>query len=147
MFRQSPCRFGSTTCTLAKNQSDVGGDASTTDDDTPSDTGPDAAAAAISGKPTNEVGDSRDLPRKNAKTKAAAADDKRKLRRAYGWGLFAVLGVQLSAADTAFFIFGWKNDWHFSAGVMEVWLSAAVVQVISLVYVIVRYLFSPDSDL
>lgn len=46
--------------------------------------------------------------------------------------------------DTAFFFYGFNNDWRVPAAAMDAWLAAAVIQVIGVVLVITRYLF-PDS--
>lgn len=63
-----------------------------------------------------------------------------------GWlagGSFVVVALQLAAANVAFFVYGFANDWHIDTKVMMAWMAATVVETVGIVYVIARSLF-PD---
>jgi hypothetical protein len=67
------------------------------------------------------------------------------LKRMYAKWLLVAMSIQIGFANLGFFLYGGYNGWGIEAAVMQVWLSAAVVQVIGIVYVIARYLF-PRRD-
>ncbi len=68
------------------------------------------------------------------------------LRRNYARGLLVILAVQIAAADVVFWVFAEVGkQWHLSDGVIQIWLAAAVVQVIGVVTVVTRHLF-PRRD-
>jgi hypothetical protein len=55
------------------------------------------------------------------------------------------LGAQLAAADALVFVYAWHVSWRVNTTVLQVWLGAAVVEVIGVVLVVTRYLF-PRRD-
>lgn len=71
---------------------------------------------------------------------------KTKLRGGYGWGALGLAGAQVVAADVGFFIYGYTNAWHIDAQVMDVWLGAAVVQVIGVVTLVTKSIFDPKDE-
>jgi hypothetical protein len=69
------------------------------------------------------------------------------LKRRYAHRLLWMMIGQLAVADAVFITYAWAGQgWDVTAGVMQVWLGATVVQVIGVVLVVVRYLF-PRRDL
>ena len=60
------------------------------------------------------------------------------------WALGLAL-AQIVVADVGFFIYGFTNHWHVPAAAIDAWLAATVVEVISVVLVITRYLFPADE--
>ena len=74
------------------------------------------------------------------------ADQEHDLRERYANSILAILGFQLVVADAVFVGFAWAGEsWHLSAGVIEVWLGATVVQVVGIVLIVTRHLF-PNRD-
>lgn len=67
------------------------------------------------------------------------------LRTGYGWAALALMGAQVVTADVGFFMYGSGNHWHIAPQAMDVWLAAAVVQVIGVVALITKSLF-PVED-
>lgn len=68
------------------------------------------------------------------------------LRRNYATSLLVILAVQIVVADIVFCVFaGLGEHWHLSDGVIQIWLAAAVVEVIGVVAVVTRHLF-PRRD-
>jgi hypothetical protein len=68
------------------------------------------------------------------------------LRRNYARGLLFILAAQIAVADAVFWIFAAVGEhWRLSDGVIQIWLAAAVVQVIGVVTVVTRHLF-PRRD-
>lgn len=68
------------------------------------------------------------------------------LRRNYARGLLIILTIQIAVADAVFWIFAEVGEqWRLSDGVIQIWLAAAVVQVIGVVTVVTRHLF-PRRD-
>ncbi len=78
---------------------------------------------------------------KEQETHAKQADDDREMRRDIAERVFRAISVQVLIADIAFFLYGFANDWHIPDGAINVWLGAAVVQVIAVGMVIARSLF------
>src|SRR5437588_10711951 len=65
-----------------------------------------------------------------------------RFRDLYGWTLLAALVAQLMAADVVFVLYAaWGVHWRIPSAVMSAWLSATVVEVIGVVYVITKSLF------
>src|SRR5580693_1709987 len=65
-----------------------------------------------------------------------------RLKRIYALVLLTALGVQLVIADGVFVAYAWAGvHWNLTPGVVNVWLGAAVVQVIGVVLVVTRYLY------
>jgi len=71
----------------------------------------------------------------------AEGEDRRNVRKKLVWPVLVGAAVQFVAADVAFFIYGYGNDWQIHPSVMVAWLSATVVQVVGVVLVVMRYLF------
>ena len=68
------------------------------------------------------------------------------LRRNYATSLLVILAVQIVVADVVFCVFAALGEhWHLSDGVIQIWLAAAVVEVIGVVAVVTRHLF-PRRD-
>jgi hypothetical protein len=68
------------------------------------------------------------------------------LRRNYAAGLLIILSVQLLAADLVFWVYAEVGEhWQLSDGVIQIWLAAAVVQIVGVVGVVTRHLF-PRRD-
>jgi hypothetical protein len=69
------------------------------------------------------------------------------LREQYATWILKILGAQLIVTDLVFLAFAWfGKDWDLSAGVIEVWLAATVVQIVGIVLVVTRHLFPDRSD-
>ncbi len=69
-----------------------------------------------------------------------------RLKRIYGFGLLGLMAVQLLVVNAVFAIYAGEGfDWHPPDGVVQVWLSATFVQIVSVVYVITRSLFPPEK--
>jgi hypothetical protein len=80
------------------------------------------------------------------RTQVAGERQTLRLRETYAGALLWMLAGQIAAANTGFFLYASLGvHWHVQATVMEVWLSAAVVEVIGVVLVITRSLF-PRRD-
>ena len=68
------------------------------------------------------------------------------LRRRYARRMLQLLGAELVFVNGMFFLYTWLGvHWKIPSATMQVWLSATVVQVIGIVYVVTRYLF-PRRD-
>lgn len=65
-----------------------------------------------------------------------------KYGKVYAYGSIAAMAVQILIADGAFYLYGHAYRWEVPVGAMQVWLGATVVQVIGVVLVIARSLFS-----
>lgn len=74
------------------------------------------------------------------------AEQEHGLRQMYAdWTLW-LLGAQFVIADAVFVTFAWVGrSWNLPPGVVEVWLAAAVVQVVGVVAIVTRHLF-PSRD-
>lgn len=69
------------------------------------------------------------------------------LKRRYAKWLLILVAGQLIVADAIFVAYAWAGKgWELSAGVVEVWLAATLVELIGVALVITRYLF-PRRDL
>lgn len=68
----------------------------------------------------------------------------RTLRESYAKVFRRAMLAQVGVADVIFVIYAWAGKhWKIEPGVMEVWLSATVVQVIGVVAIITKGLFHP----
>ncbi len=76
---------------------------------------------------------------------ARGARDVVMLRRIFAWLLLVALLLQIVLADYVFYRYGASRDWDLPAEALSAWLAAVVVQVVSLVYAIVKYLFSTQA--
>lgn len=64
------------------------------------------------------------------------------LRQSYADWILRILGAQLLVADAVFVAIAWVGrDWNLTPGMTEVWLLAAVVQVVGVVAIVTRHLF------
>lgn len=78
--------------------------------------------------------------------KRVYAQQEIELRRNYARSLLVVLAVQIIVADAVFCVFAAVGKhWNLSDGVMQVWLAAAVVEIIGVVAIVTRHLF-PRRD-
>lgn len=68
------------------------------------------------------------------------------LHRRIGNGALLLMVVQLFIADAAFYIYGFKNDWHIPTAAITTWLAATVIQIIGVVLVIAKNLFPSISE-
>jgi hypothetical protein len=74
------------------------------------------------------------------------ADQEHDLCARYANWILVILALELLVADAVFVAFAWiGKDWDLSAGVIEVWLGATVVQVVGIVFIVTRHLF-PNRD-
>jgi hypothetical protein len=63
-------------------------------------------------------------------------------RRDYAvWAKWAA-AVQLAVADIGFMFYGFFNRWHIPSVAIEYWLAATIVEVIGVVVLIVKAIFS-----
>lgn len=64
------------------------------------------------------------------------------LRQSYADWILRILGAQLLVADAVFVAIAWAGrSWDLTPGMTEVWLLAAVVQVVGVVAIVTRHLF------
>jgi hypothetical protein len=89
--------------------------------------------------PPPELRDELDHASKQADLERKLAD--LRLSKVVGYGALALMTAQVIVADTAFFLYGFGNDWKIPSSAIDAWLAAAVIQVIGVVLVITRYLF------
>jgi hypothetical protein len=69
------------------------------------------------------------------------------LKQRYAKWLLILIAAQLLVADLIFVVYAWAGEgWELSAGVIEVWLAATLVELVGVVLVVTRYLF-PRRDL
>jgi hypothetical protein len=69
-----------------------------------------------------------------------------KLKRFYGLGILLLMGLQLIVVNAAFVVYAAAGyDWRPPEGVVQVWLTATFVQIVSVVVVITRSLFPGES--
>lgn len=102
---------------------------------------PDEAASLAEPSSVREVQDSNAL----ATNQVRAGSQVIRFRGLYAGLLLATLLVQIIAADLVFVIYGYANGWQIPAGAMQAWLAAVVVQIVTLVLAVTRYLFSPEA--
>lgn len=75
------------------------------------------------------------------------AEQEHGLRQKYADWIIWILGAQLLIADVVFLAFAWAGKgWDLAPGVIEVWLSATVVQVVGVVLIVTRHLFPSRDD-
>jgi hypothetical protein len=65
--------------------------------------------------------------------------------RVFGYVLLGALVLQIAVVGVVFVAYMVKNDWRVEGTIMQVWLGAAVMQVIGLAGVVIKYLFSADA--
>jgi hypothetical protein len=69
-----------------------------------------------------------------------------KLKRFYGRGILLLMTVQLVVVNAVFVTYAKCGyDWHPPEGVVQIWLTATFVQIVSVVVVITRSLFPGEK--
>ncbi len=69
-----------------------------------------------------------------------------KLKRFYGLGILFLMGLQLIVVNAVFVIYADNGyHWHPPEGVVQIWLTATFVQIVSVVVVITRSLFPGEK--
>lgn len=68
------------------------------------------------------------------------------LHRRVGNGALLLMVAQLLIADTAFYIYGFKNAWDIPTAAITTWLAATVIQIVGVVLVIAKSLFPSVSE-
>ena len=108
---------------------------------------PEAGATAGEGKAAARAAREKGTPQEQLDPKVVQRDFEQDiaLKKTYASWLLVAMSVQIGFANLGFFCYGIANHWDIEPVVMQFWLSAAVVQVIGIVYVIARYLF-PRRD-
>jgi hypothetical protein len=69
-----------------------------------------------------------------------------KLHNRVGNGALALMVAQLVIADTAFYIYGFKNGWDIPTAAITTWLAATVIQIVGVVVVIAKNLFPSVAE-
>ncbi|MCD2197692.1 hypothetical protein LQ327_30405 [Actinomycetospora endophytica] len=65
-------------------------------------------------------------------------------KKVYGITLLVVVVGQVVAADVGFFWYAISRSWDIAPPIGVAWLSAAVVQVIGLAWIVIRSVFPPE---
>jgi hypothetical protein len=83
-----------------------------------------------------------------AKLKDALETEKenRRLRHWVANGALVVMLAQVVAANATFIWYGDVNGWDISPTAISAWMGATVIQVVSVVLVIIKYLFPPPGN-
>jgi hypothetical protein len=69
------------------------------------------------------------------------------LKRLYARRMLGGLAAQIAVADAVFVAYAWAGkSWDVPPDAMQVWLGATVVEVVSVVLVITRYLFPSSAS-
>lgn len=69
-----------------------------------------------------------------------------RLKRFYGRWILVMMGAQLVVVNAGFLLYGWLGyAWAPPDGVVQVWLTATFVQIVSVVVVITKSLFPPEK--
>jgi hypothetical protein len=110
-----------------------------------SEVGTDVAQAAALGRQKRPARSEWAMEREGRQNELHARRDELELKKAVAPWLFVALGTQLGLANAIFLLYCIVNGFKIDPGVMQVWLSAAVVQVLGLVWIVVRYLFSATA--
>jgi hypothetical protein len=69
----------------------------------------------------------------------------RKQRKYVANGALLVMLLQIAAANATFVWYGDTNGWDISPAAISAWMGATVIQVVSVVLVIINYLFPNPS--
>jgi hypothetical protein len=70
-----------------------------------------------------------------------------RLKKIYGFGLLTMMAIQLVVVNALFGVYAWLGfHWAPPEGVVQIWLTATFVQIVSVVYVITRSLFPPEKS-
>ena len=67
-----------------------------------------------------------------------------RFKKIYGSALLVLVIGQVVAADIGFFAYAIASSWELDSSITVAWLSAAVVQVIGLAWLVVRSVFPPE---
>ncbi len=82
-----------------------------------------------------------ELVRRHAHARAVDAETDSSLRKLLGYGATVLMAAQIAAADVVFVLYASNNGWEIPAATANVWLAAAVVQVVALAHTVARHLF------
>jgi hypothetical protein len=81
-------------------------------------------------------------PERKARLEGDDLEELIKLKRFYGRSVLVLMAVQLAVVNAGFLFYSWKGyDWQPPDGVVQVWLTATFVQIVSVVVVITKSLF------
>lgn len=81
-------------------------------------------------------------PERKARLEGDDLEELIKLKRVYGRIVLILMALQLVVVNAGFFFYSWKGyDWQPPDGVVQVWLTATFVQIVSVVVVISKSLF------
>lgn len=83
----------------------------------------------------------RAIEQRVMQTKATDAETDSSLRKLLGYGATVLMAAQIAAADVVFVLYASNNGWEIPAATANVWLAAAVVQVVALAHTVARHLF------
>ncbi|MGH3938812.1 MAG: hypothetical protein ACRDTG_09260 [Pseudonocardiaceae bacterium] len=111
-----------------------------------SEVGPVAARSAVTGRHYERAEEGPvHLEHARKLREHRARNTELNLRRWFGYILLgALIGVP-TFVNIVFVIYLTKNDWHIDALTLQAWLVSAAAEVLGLVGVVVKYLFSPDA--
>jgi hypothetical protein len=87
--------------------------------------------------------DELDLDRRRLSNKGTRDD--LVLRKRVANGILGLMVIQIAAADYIFYLYGTAWEWRIPTAAINGWLTATVVQIVSVVLVITRYLFPKDG--
>ncbi len=87
-----------------------------------------------------------ELDRRTKEIEFTKGSDVVGFRRLFARTILVVMFLQIAAANTAFYLYGFAYDWQIPVAAINGWLAATVVQVVSVVLVITRYLFPPGGS-
>jgi len=69
-----------------------------------------------------------------------------RLKRFYGRSILVMMAAQLTVVNAGFLLYTWLGyEWAPPDGVVQVWLTATFVQIVSVVVVITRSLFPSEK--
>jgi hypothetical protein len=70
-----------------------------------------------------------------------------RLKRFYGLGILFLMALQLIVVNAVFVLYAVEGyDWRPPEGVVQIWLTATFVQIVSVVVVITRSLFPNEKN-
>ncbi len=67
------------------------------------------------------------------------------LRKIVARGALSIMVIQVAVADGVFIKYAQANQWNLDVTAIHAWLAATVIEVISVVLVITRYLFPSEG--
>jgi hypothetical protein len=92
---------------------------------------------AVKSKSVNEL-----PPERKERLEGDDLEELIKLKRFYGRSVLALMTLQLVVVNAGFLVYSWKGyEWAPPEGVVQVWLTATFVQIVSVVVVITKSLF------